>query len=967
MSQIMDEKYEERAADDYDRDRLEGIVDRLHKEKCALDKKVEEMENFSLETQAEIDSVLLDVDKQEREMLDMKQKLKSTESLLVQSHSKIAEIEADKIKLFSQLGLLEEEKEMMQLEKDELESKSKCLSEEVQLLNSDLEEKQKEVSELDSRSKELKQKLHFEIESLSDSLKKNSQCTQTTELEYKKKLAAASKDNAVLIQRINEAEAEIEKQNHKIHDIDEKAQKIESDRLQVIAEKEMLEKSLEETVCKLDHQRAQFQQEKHVLEQKMHETELTIESLNEKLDSKTKLYAELEDETKIKETENKTKIVDLQTNLRCSEMEKTTLLEKIRELENEGLSSATRASELQEEANTNKANEQSVRSLYEKCSADLEDSTEKVQDLEQRIREQRSSYESDIDKLVTEKNEINQLLTEAKKKLETLSSQSKNQEETISVFEQQVKGLQDEHRQSSEEMAQENLKVKETQKVVMNNLEKENSDLKQAVNDLEEKCSNYDQECCALKTKLGGLSMELDTKSKDIEAENKKHEEYKIHITSKIKFLEEDASRMRQEIIELKKQIKEMDENSIQTDSKQEQYQSTINTLEDKIETLIDENKRSIQAIEAEKKLPIKKLKLDSGSLELSLKLMTQNRNLLESDMKKLTQENSNLSKKILVLESAAKDSEEIMSSATRDIENYQKDLRLLKGTVKNLEDEKSLLVDKTNERIRSLETENRLLLEQIREQKDLFNGNKEDRNKLNDKLTFMKREKSALQFELDTAYKSYERVLSQEKQLQELNDELQMENKLLKERVEIIVEQNNFDTEKIRHTSTPAISVTKNKATSSMKKFFPNSVFSPQPQDESQYPNLETEMDGVLQQMSNDSLTIASTTDGNDDSFDESMFLPNTGVDFEKSEENEKENFKEYDKENQTVKRNSTKTPKKQISTPSKSTTGKKRSVLSVIKDRNTLRKSHQGGRTSSYKGSWMLFDNQKMFSDKM
>ena len=963
MSQIMDEKFEERAADEYDRDRLEGIVDRLHKEKCALDKKVEEMDKFSLETQAEIDSVLLDVDKQEREMLNMKQKLKSTENLLAQSHGKIEEIEADKIKLFSQLGLLEEEKEMIQLEKDELESKSKYLSEEVELLNSDLEEKQKELSELKSHSKELKEKLHLEINSMSDRLKENSKCTKISELEYKKKLAAASKDNAVLIQRINEAEAEIEKQNHKIHDIEEKARKVESDRLRVIEEKETLEKSLKESVCRLDHQRAQFQEEKQILEEKIYETELTIESLNKKLDSQTKLYAELEDETKIKETESKTKITGLQTNLKSSEMEKTTLLEKVKILENESQSSASRASELQEEVNSNKANEQNLRSLYEKNYIDLEESRKKIEYLEQHNKDQRSSYESDIDKLVEEKNEISQLLREAKEKLETSSFQSKNQEETISVFEQRIKVLQEECRQASEEMAQENVKAEETQKIVINNLEKEKSDLKQAINDLEDKCSNQEQECCALKAKLGELREKLSTKSRDIEAETKIHEEYKIQVASKIKFLEEDANRMKQEIIELKRQVKEKDENTTKVTRNLEQYRSTINNLEDKIESLIDENKRSIQAIEAEKKLSISKCKSDSGSLELSLKLMTQNRNLLESDMEKLKDENRYQSKKILALESAAKDSEKITSSATQNLKNYQKDLRLLEDTVKNLKDEKLLVVEKSNERIRSLEIENSLLLEQISEQKDLFNGDKKNRNKLNDQLTLMKREKSALQFELDTANQSYERVLCQEKQLQELNDELLMENKLLKERVEIIVEQNNFDTGKIMHASPPAVLEKKNKAPSSMQKFFPNSVFSPQPQDESQYTDLETQMDGVLHQMSHDSLTVASTTDGNDDSFDESMFLPNAGVDFDNSEEIEKEN----DKENQFVKQHSIQTPNKQMSTPSKSTTGKKRSVLSVIKDRNTRRKSHQGGRTTSYKGSWMLFDNQKMFSDKI
>lgn len=348
--------------------------------------------------------------------------------------------------------------------------------------------------------------------------------------------------------------------------------------------------------------------------------------------------------------------------------------------------------------------------------------------------------------------------------------------------------------------------------------------------------------------------------------------------------------------------------------------------------------------------------------LRSSLKEAVLDQENLQIKLNDLEDEKTHLLKQISTLEKTAEDSKETVSSTFEEFRRKESALLSLERKYETEMLEKTQLVGQLNKEIVSLKSDKNNIAVEMGELKKSSQEYKKKMNSYKDQLTLMKRERGSLKFELETMRQSHDNTLSEEKIMRELNDELRMENEALKKQINEYIQSRSSLHQKIENSygispkqrmkgmklvSTPIRRNTTNP---------PNLLHQSKIVD--QFSTLDSQMDNVLNNFSHSPPKTASTCDDNDESFDESLFLPNAGED----PIIDKENVIHSDKK--VIQISEEKIHKSLVA----SSPSKKRGVLSAIKSSAKKRKKRkkQKDNSTSYRNNWMLFDNAKIFSDK-
>lgn len=221
---------------DIERDSLEALVNRLTDEKRGLEKRLSGIQEQSSNTQKEVEEILEEVSKLESEMAEQKTLLKKREEELWLATESSAASEAKCDELQAELGRVREELSQATTKMESYHSEQSATSQELESLRgkivdlqSKLEDKEVTLSTLHASRDRVEEELQDRINALTKTLADSNDDKASSDMELREQLAASSRDNTVLVQRVTDISNELEKQKSSLKESEDRVQKLQDE------------------------------------------------------------------------------------------------------------------------------------------------------------------------------------------------------------------------------------------------------------------------------------------------------------------------------------------------------------------------------------------------------------------------------------------------------------------------------------------------------------------------------------------------------------------------------------------------------------------------------------------------------------------------------------------------------------------------------------------------------------------
>uniref|UniRef100_A0A8B9HFA0 Coiled-coil domain containing 88A n=1 Tax=Astyanax mexicanus TaxID=7994 RepID=A0A8B9HFA0_ASTMX len=679
-----------------------------------------------------------------------KEKGEKSEELEMEVHRLERENEGLQKRVAS-LSITCEKVDSLEKENTELESESRKLKKKIDALRNtalQLEALEKENAQLDEENLELRRT----TESLRSAGAKAAQLElENKELESEKSqmqkslelLKASSKKSERLEVSYQGLDSENQRLQKALENSSRKIQQLEGELQDVESENQSLQRTLEE--LKISSKRLeQLEQENKVLEQESSQLEKDKKQL-EKENKRLRQQAEIRDS---KLDDDNQRISHLEKENRALSKEVSTLKDsynRVKDLEKENKEMVKQATidkktlvTLREELVSEKLKGQQINNDLEKLTHELE----KIGLNKEGLLHDEESSDARF-KLLESKLES------------TLKSSLEIKEEKIASLEARLK----ESSNLNQELRQELKTVKKNYEALRQREEEErmvHSSPPRVVGDSQSviKWEKESHEATRELLKVKDRLIEVERNNATLQAE-------KQALRTQLKQLETQSSNLQAQILALQRQTASLQENNttLQTQNAKLQVSSILNPLSlfstqleelEKVlkaeqEKMLSENK-SHQATAAE----YHKLKEDNDKLNTTYQQLLKDNEGLQADHKNLKSQLNNAKLEQTRLEaefSKLKEQYQQLDITSTKLTNQCELLSQLKG---NLEEENRHLLDQ----IQTLMLQNRTLLEQTMESKDLFHV---EQRQYIDKLNELRRQKEKLEEKIMDQYKFYD------------------------------------------------------------------------------------------------------------------------------------------------------------------------------------------------------------------
>jgi len=918
---------------------LDSIIERLCGEKVALEERVSNLTLSSSDTQDEIDSILKEVNRLETEMIALQDEVVHQKDRVI-TLEKEAVIEKD-MNNELQCDLRNSNDNALKHEMDFLRlQKSSCnLSEELETLSERLKNKSEQIVEMEMLSKEIESELQVSIDGLGSKLnecKKALVNKESAQLDLEGQLSSITKTNLDLNEQIEEAFSQIQAQNSIVVSVEDKISLMQTEKDAVIA-----------------NLRSQNEEKRNTL---VKETKSLQEGMKHVSEERNRLKSEIctiRDEVNI-------------AGVTINEKEAiiTQMMTKVEEMKG-SVGEADQVARLEKDAFEDKISTQKV--IMEGMKGELEMLTEEKRKALCEAKEDKEKIEITLQKEVEEMRAKSDHWNGEKMNLENNLAKAESNTENHRIL------LQKTQTAFKEAQAERNMAHEITtneQKQIEKELQDKIQQIKVDHNQMKLECANSKQ-----------LLYESKAESeKAVESSNNK-QILVVSLREQLSILEEEknasSSHINAKIQALDNQVKDMwkEKSELETSLRNNigVLSLTTKALNDQKELLTqqkknvllleNDHKKEIQndfeakeAIRISHKREVKCLNLKISELDEKGKLMDVELLQCRRDSNTSADNFHNqMEKKTSALESQLEKYRALSEVNIAEIQSKISCIQNLEEEVKSLQLEKELNIQ-AEKTVKALQSEHLFL----KNRADRCSVSEEDAKRdlllQKDRFTLLNRKKDSIESELKVLQYDQDALNNQIGVLDTQNKELGAENRRLICRIE---DMNKAHSNSECMSSNTTVEIPPSSC--SMQE-------SPAP-----FYDLSTKMDNMLEKMSTDQSTVM------DDTFDESMFLPNAGVD----SPDDKENKCVYSNTPSKTKNEKPKsyglTPLR-MSTPSKLEYSVKRLPLSEKKIRTPLkmkentpkravtsnRKHAKGLSATKIRSNWMLFDNKTLFRNE-
>jgi len=712
--------------EDIERESLENLVNKLTDEKRGLETKLSDISKNSSDTQKEIDVILEEVGRLETEMKTQKETLKSKEEEIWLVTESGAAAQAKNDELQNELCRTKEDLTQAKSDFDNLNRSTNDLKLTIERLSTEIEEKKALVVEIQAAHVKTQEESQTKLDALRSMLEESNVASDdkaAAEIEVREQLAAASKDNSILVQRITEASTELNKQKDLLKDSETRLEQMQQEKDKAVQDADQRLKdataSYEARIDMLETEKSSLSEQIQAksASEKAAAAEIaglkaSLDEVEAKLDEvqQDKAAAVSDLQTRMKEQE-----ATLNAKVQSFEEQKSELESKINSL-NEA--SAASASEAEAAIEIERATNQSAVAKLEETIASLQSNKEAaVLEVQKQKEEVHGALEARIKVLEDEKSALIGKVNE----LEASHQEHLNQDEdaqtamktTIEELEGKIQTLVAE---KDDALANVQKELEDAKTAFANNiqtLEDEKAELvsqmdslNTALEDAKSKADNQADE--DRKSHEAAVTVLEEEKNAALKAVHDELASTKAELESKVQALEEEKGQLHDQLTSLQTAVTGAEATSEELDvlrakiaelmTKLDTSEMALKAAEDQIQTLsenktseVDEMIEKMSSVEDECAKAQTNLKL----LEAEKQSLSEQAVLWEKAAEDAKKQAKNLKDQIKVVNRAK-------GSLEFQLESLSEDQDTLNDTVRGLQDRNDELEDE-NERLRKL------------------------------------------------------------------------------------------------------------------------------------------------------------------------------------------------------------------------------------------------------------------------
>ena len=639
---------------DIERESLEALVNRLTDEKRDLEKRLSGIQDQSSNTQKEVEEILEEVSKLEFEMSEQKTLLKKREEELWLCTENSAASEAKCDELQAELGRVQVELSQATTKMESYHNEQSAASQELESLRGKiadlqlkLEEKEGTLSTLHASRDKVEEQLQDRINALTKSLADFNDDKASSDMELREQLAASSRDNTVLVQRVTDISSELEKQKTFLKESEDRVQKLQDEmsaaaknadqrleevtksyntRFEVIqTEKKRIEEASASEVVKLQSSLATIETEKRTLQEALTEQEASLNTkvtsleleLSECRSSLDKMTSESSAALEAERAKNLSTVTRLEESIATLQKDKSSFLEEAKSKEEE----------------VRKNLEDRIRSLSEEKDFIVQ----QMKEMEARGGEQRkqddeivAKLETQIQALIDEKSEA--LLAAQKNLDETKMSLTNSIDALKSEKERLLKSIEEaslSHEAAIAEMESEmSERIKILEKERDDRVKAGQEDFEMAKSSLEANINVLEEEKISLNNKIAEIMSNNDAASTSSEGRIKTMEDEKKMLDDELTEAKVQSEESAKAILQLEAKLKALEEEKVTLTANSSLWQKSA-----------EDSKRAVSNLKDQLKLA----KRDKGALEFQLESLSEDQDVLNQTVRSLQDRNDEL------------------------------------------------------------------------------------------------------------------------------------------------------------------------------------------------------------------------------------------------------------------------------------------------------------------------------------
>ena len=713
----LDEKLNESpgSASGADRESLEACVERLLGEKQELEDRVSELMRASEETQNEIDSILCEVGRQEREMEGQKRAIVAKEKALQTAEGRAAAAESD-------LKGARQATAEIEATVDRLRETSEGLEGGMKLLTAELEKKSIEMVEIGKMNLKTESELKSKLQELTKQLEYSKfKCDEksTAELKAKEQLAAASKDNSILVQRVQKAADEIIRQKRTLNDMGERIREVQSEKERTVnklqydlqeleAKTDYLETEKEELTDRIRYAEEKISKEEAVATSRAEKYEITLkmfeEEIQSKLDKKDLVIEEIRAE------KNKS-VVAFEGRANMLDAEKSAISEELKRLEASALfdrqnMAAAHSTEISALKNTITKAEKQMHTIQEEKSKTVEEAQSRINELEvmleSKVRALEVEKQALAEKIMILEKEKENISTAADaamaKERDCYATKLNNLEEATSILKKETSvAVEKEQKRMAGKLVSLEAQVEllgSQKTALMASVGEVKSNYKEKQNKNKELVEKMETSLEEMQIRIKALETEREL---IIEESQKTLELREASYNETVKYFEGEKVKLQQDVVELNNTLEEARESAVKAVAREkthhnmalEKMESNVKELEGTIKCLQEEKERlsneaqqklsdyeeKLKAIEAEKDESSKKIQSLRDGKERADTAAAQKCVEYGIEMKGMKEKLGKLERDISLSETKAIAGGDLLKAALRSLEDEKQNL----------------------------------------------------------------------------------------------------------------------------------------------------------------------------------------------------------------------------------------------------------------------------------------------------
>lgn len=816
---------------------LEETMDRLCTEKLDLEGKVVELTQSSNETRLEIESIMKEVDKLEREMVSCQEELQLRRDECQDYKTRAKDAEFKLQDLLTNAEIANEKKVSLEDQNEQLQTSVKDFLQKISELTEALEKKSADLLELESLVNGNEEELKHAIQTLTDELNESNNDVAKNNLlvtDLETRLSNASEEKQSLGAQIKDALSEIEDQKDAIAGMEQKFGELAQEKEDALElnkkESNLIEAEMIEKLESQQHNLVLLAGEKEKLEFRLSSVKEQMELSTGNVDEKQVMLQDLEAQLSKSSAEHEAIERELKAGMNILEKDLCKTRERINVL-------STKIAEVQAERETAiNLLEEDKMLMAQNLSNEIEglknasvQSSDEKQDLQLKIK----SHECQELKLQSTIESLTDLVSKLEVDLAELQKEQNNAKD-LEVTQTQLK-ICDLTKERDELM--EEIVIMDEE---INTVAKENLNLSACVRDTE-------TQVALLKAELGETSEDWQNTLGKVQAEKEVIQTALDHKMTRQSQLESIIEKQEIDIEELSTKLTAQQKSVDDTQSKLEKALEAQKVL---TLTRDETNDAHVSAIESVNEMKAA-LEVDIVTYQEKIAVLTNEKTRWEEELVEIRENTMKV-----------KDDGRI---ACIQLSEGESKLHTLEVQYKDQLNEKDSELGCLEVKLKSVESDCSSLRKQNKAIASSEVDMQEKYNLVKDQFTLLKREKGNLEFELDTMQADQDALGDQVRVHKDENENLKTQNERLKTLLEDMKNNDNssssgstwnsgsmlsYDT---LHTNMDSM-VDKTAIEQSAPVALPAPVEHPEP----------------VQEENEDE------TGDLDDSFDEDMFLPN-------------------------------------------------------------------------------------------